>query len=129
MQEKHFDSWVKLKERLHFGASAPRISDGDVWWCGCGENVGVEINGKGSRFSRPVLVMKKLGYRGFMGIPLTTQEKTGPWYVSFTFLGRVQFAAISQARVMSTSRLFTRIGQVPDTDLVIVKNAFLKLYK
>ena len=129
MNDKHFQDWIELKEKLHFGGSAPKINEGDVWWCGCGENVGIEINGKSSRFSRPVLVMKKLSRLGFMGIPLTSQKKTGSWYATIEFLGKDQYAAVCQARVMSSSRLYTKIGQVPKSDLEIVKTAFHKLYR
>lgn len=129
MEEKHFGEWIELKEKLHFGNSAPKVSDGDIWWCGFGENVGIEINGKNSRFSRPVVVMKKLSRYGFMGVPLTSQEKTGTWYAEFEFLGKKEFAAVCQARVMSVSRLYTKIGQIPKSDLDTIKEAFHKLYK
>lgn len=129
MEKKRFRQWIDLKARLHFGNSSPKISEGDIWWCGCGENVGVEINGKSSRFSRPVLIMKKLSSIGFMGIPLTSQVKNGTWYTDFTFLKKRQFAALCQARVMSVSRLYDKIGQIPKTDLDKVRAAFAKLYK
>ncbi len=129
MEEKHFEEWIKLKEKLHFGSSVPKISDGDVWWCGFGENVGVEINGKSGRFSRPVVIMKKLSRYGFMGLPLTSQEKSGSWYTEFEFLGKKEFAAVCQARVMSVSRLYAKIGQIPKSDLDIIKKAFHELYK
>lgn len=129
MEEKHFGEWIELKEKLHFGNSAPKVSDGDIWWCGFGENVGIEINGKNSRFSRPVVIMKKLSRYGFMGVPLTSQEKTGTWYAEFEFLGKKEFAAVCQARVMSVSRLYTKIGQIPKSDLDTIKEAFHKLYK
>lgn len=127
--QKNFYGWIKLKEKLHFSNSAPKISEGDIWWCGFGENVGVEINGKSSRFSRPVLIMKKLSRQGFMGIPLTSQEKTGSWYARFTFLEKTEYAAICQARVMSSSRLYAKIGQIPKSDLNNIKQSFHKLYK
>ena len=128
MDEKHFEEWIRQKEKLHFGNSTPKINEGDIWWCGCGENIGIEINGKSDRFSRPVLIMKKLSYRGFMGIPLTSQEKSGPWYAKFEFLDKNQYAAICQARVMSVSRLYNKIGRVSESDLEIVKQCFRNLY-
>ncbi len=127
--EKHFKEWIDVKEKIHFGNSAPKINEGDIWWCGFGENVGIEINGKSSRFSRPVLVMKKLSRQGFMGVPLTSQEKSGSWYAKFEFLNKPEFAAICQARVMSSSRLYSKIGRIPESDLKIVKRAFHKLYE
>lgn len=129
MEEKHFDEWIELKETLHFNAKAPRILEGEVWWCSFGENVGIEINGKSAIFTRPVVIMKKLSGLGFMGIPLTSQEKTGSWYAEFEFLGKRQFAAVCQARVMSVSRLHSKIGQIPKSDLVVIKKAFHNLYK
>jgi len=128
-EEKHFEEWINLKERLHFGKKMPRIREGEVWWCSFGENIGVEINGKSARFTRPVLIMKKLSGLGFMGIPLTSQEKTGSWYATFVFLGKREFAALCQARVMSVSRLHSKMGELPASDLNIVKQAFFRLYK
>ena len=127
--EKHFEEWIQLKEKLHSKGKAPRIRQGEVWWCSLGENVGVEINGKSARFTRPVLIMKKLSRYGFMGIPLTSQSKTGSWYASFDFLGKTEYAAVCQARVMSVSRLHSKMGELPMTDLAIVKEAFHRLYR
>ena len=73
--------------------------------------------------------MRKLSKFGFMGIPLTSQEKTGSWYAKFVFLNKNEYAAVCQARVMSVSRLHSKIGQIPKSDLEIVKKAFHELYK
>ena len=85
---KNFEGWFRLKPKLHYNARTPRIQDGEIWWCSFGENIGIEINGKSNRFTRPVVIMKKLSQDGFMGIPLTSQEKTGSWYVGFEFLNK-----------------------------------------
>ncbi len=45
--EKRFQDWIKVKEGLHEGDALRTIKEGEIWWCGVGENVGVEINGKG----------------------------------------------------------------------------------
>ena len=126
--DKHFSEWIKLKSNLHFAGNYPPVKEGQIWWCAVGENVGVEINGKNKTFSRPVLVMKKLSRQGFLGIPLTTQEHDGSWYVNFVFKDKVQYAALAQARVFSVSRLYTKMGMVPDSDLQIVRDGFKKLY-
>lgn len=64
-----------------------------------------------------------------MGIPLTSQEKTGEWYVKFSFLGKTEYAALCQARVMSAYRLYAKMGQLSEFDLKKIKSAFLKLYR
>lgn len=129
MEEKRFIEWIRLKEKLHFNAKRPRVLEGEVWWCSVGENVGAEINGKSTRFTRPILIMKKLSALTFMGIPLTSQQKTGSWYQEFTFLNKKEYAALCQARVVSVSRLHSKLGRVPESDLEIVKRAFLNLYR
>ena len=128
LEEKKFNDWIEIKEKLHNTARIPRILEGEVWWCGMGENIGTEINGKHATFSRPVVIMKKLSRLGFMGIPLTSQEKTGSWYVEFEFLNKKEYAALSQARYFSVSRLYTKMGRIPDSDLIIIKKGFLDLY-
>ena len=124
------EKWFPVKEAKHNVETVkiPRITDGEVWWVAVGENVGVEINGKSEYFSRPVLVFKKLSHLGFMGIPLSTQEHGGSWYVNFRFQSKEVYAALSQAKVFSTARLYTRLGQVAEDDMEKVKAGFRNLY-
>lgn len=98
--EKHFDEWIEVKKNVHGTARLPVILEREIWWCVMGENVGVEINGKSKTFARPVLIFKKLSCFGFMGIPLTSQEHSGDWYVEFVFQNKRQFAVLAQARVI-----------------------------
>lgn len=93
-----------------------------------GENVGVEINGKSSRFTRPVLVLKKMSRLGFMGAPLTSQIHRGSWYASFWSHGREQIAVLSQLRFFSVSRLHNKMRQVDDSDMAIIKKNFYDLF-
>ena len=126
---KDFGGWIVLKKNMDELGKLPTISEGEIWWCGIGANVGVEISGKSKRHSRPVLILKKLSRFGFMGIPLTSKRKSGSWYVSFEFQNIIQTAAVGQARTMSSSRLYDKMGQIPESDLNRVKAAFLELYK
>lgn len=128
-QSKRFHEWIDIKQNLHYNARTPHIKEGEVWWCSCGENVGIEINGKSGRFTRPILILTKLSRYGFMGIPLTSQPKSGSWYKEVLFLGKKQYVAICQARVMSVSRLHTKMGQLPESELISARQAFHKLYK
>lgn len=68
VEEKRFPEWMERKECIHNVGRLLAISEREVWWVAVGENVGVEINGKSGRFSRPVLVYKKLSKFGFLGI-------------------------------------------------------------
>lgn len=121
--EKHFNKWNQEKQRLHTKGRQPQVNDGEIWWCGIGENIGVEINGKGESFTRPILVFKKLSRFGFIGIPLTSQPHVGSWYAHFRFQGRDEYAVFAQMRNISIRRLHRKMGRADDTDMQTVKIA------
>lgn len=127
-EEKYFDEWNEVKKATHGSSRIPAIKQGEVWWCAVGQNVGVEIDGKGSKFVRPVLVYKKLSRLGFFGIPLTTQEHRGSWYVPFVFQDKQQFAALAQAKTFSVLRAYRRMGTVPESDFMLVADGFNRLF-
>ena len=126
--EKHFEEWITVKKTVHETARIPHIREGEIWWCAMGENVGIEINGKSATFARPVLVLNKLSRYGFLGVPLTSQYHEGDWYSTFVFKDREEHAALAQIRVLSVSRLYTKMGMIPNSDLLSVKDAFRELY-
>lgn len=129
LEEKRFPEWIERKERIHNVGRLPAILEREVWWVAVGENVGVEINGKSGRFSRPVLIYKKLSKFGFLGIPLTSQPHEGSWYVPFEFQGKISYAALAQIRVMSVSRLYgSAIGQISKADFRAICEGFDNLY-
>ena len=92
-----------------------------------GENVGVEINGKGRAFMRPVLIYKKLSKFGFIGVPLTSQPHNGNWYVDFRFKGKMQYAIFAQIRNISVKRLYRKMGYADDIDMLKVRDG-LKVF-
>lgn len=126
--DKHFQEWIIVKTVLHDKGVIRSVKEGEVYWCAVGENVGVEINGKSETFARPVVILKKLSRYGFMGIPLTSQYHEGSWYVVFKFKEKTEYAILAQARVFSVSRLYKKIGALPDSDLEAIKSGFNRLY-
>lgn len=126
---KRFLEWIGLKEKIHKNNSVPPLfNEGEIWWCAVGENIGVEINGKGELFSRPVFVYKKLSKDGFLGIPLSTQKREGSWYVGITFKGENNTANLSQVRIFSSYRMYELMGLLDENDIQKIKAGFLRLY-
>ena len=126
---KRFLEWITLKEKLHISiAKPPLFKEGEVWWCGLGENIGVEINGKSKDFTRPVLIFKKLSEDGFLGIPMSTKAKQGSWYVSVFQHKRKVTVILSQMRIFSTKRLHSKLSKLNDEDCIKVAEAFFELY-
>ena len=126
---KKFLSWIGLKEKIEIQVNTPPLlSEGDLYWCMVGENVGIEVSGKSTLFTRPVVVLKKFGRLGFLGIPTTTKEREGSWYVTFMHKGQRETAMLSQARVLSYKRLGKKMGTLDQTDLKNVKEAYVRLF-
>ncbi len=126
---KKFLEWIGLKEKIHNNLSIPLyFNEGEIWWCAVGENIGIEINGKGELFSRPVFVYKKLSKDGFLGIPLSTQNKKGSWYMKISFKGEDNILNLAQIKVFSSSRMYEKMGALDDNDIQKIKNGLLRLY-
>lgn len=124
-------TWDMLKTQLRNRENFPFFKEGEVWWCNIGDNIGIEINGKGNLFLRPVLIFKKHSRLGFLGIPLTTAGNTtnSGWYVDFQFQGKTSRAALAQIRILSVERLFKRMGTIDDTDMEKIRTGFNELYE
>lgn len=77
-----------------------------------GKNLGDEENGKGTEFSRPVLIIKKFNNNLFVAIPLSTSLKDKHCYYGFDFKGKKQSAILSQIRLFDSKRLAERMGMI-----------------
>ncbi|MBQ3348736.1 type II toxin-antitoxin system PemK/MazF family toxin [Candidatus Saccharibacteria bacterium] len=126
--QKDFNGWMKLKEKIHYSGSTFSIREGEIWWCAIGENVGNEICGKGLEFSRPVVIVRKLSRENFIGVPLTSKRHVGSWYVEFTFKDKKQYAVVAQVENISTNRLYDKIGELPEEDLKTIQDGLKKLF-
>lgn len=126
---KRFLEWIKLKEKLHNNKYKPPLfKEGEIWWCSLGENIGSEINGKSKLFSRPVLVFKKLSKSTFMGIPMSSQDRKGSWYVQITLGNIKSIVILSQARLLDYKRLSSKIGELDAVEMADVRSKFKNLY-
>jgi len=78
--QKDFDKWNLQKKQLDIRDDRFFFKEGEVWWCAVGLNIGSESCGKGDTFRRPVLILKKLSSTAFIGIPFSSQPKSGSWF-------------------------------------------------
>lgn len=126
---KKFLEWVGLKEKLHAQAHHPPLfKEGEIWWCYVGENVGIEMNGKGEKFTRPIFIFKKYDRYSFLGLPLTSRIKTGTWYVPINFGQKDQIVVLSQGRVFDYRRLKEKIGELEETESNKVRDGYNALH-
>jgi mRNA interferase MazF len=126
---KNFFDWIHIKIKLHDNvANNPLFKQGEIWWVSLGENINNEMNGKGKDFCRPVLIFKKLSKNTFLGIPLSTKNKKGTWYVSVNHNSREVVVVLSQVRVLDSRRMLNRIGILDEEDFKKVKTGFASLF-
>ena len=126
---KLFKDWFKIKISLWRKESRVVFKQGEIWWCSFGMNLGEEIFGKGLKFTRPVLVFRKFTGNSFLGLPLTTHERKGTWYVEITIHRKTNWVMLNQARILDKKRLTNRIGTLDNADFKKVKESFLEFYK
>ena len=121
INNKDFVAWHELKAKIDAKVNLADIKQGQIWWCILGANIGHEEDGKGEKFSRPVLVVRKFNRNLFWGVPLSTQIKDKFHYHKITFHGKTQSAMLSQLKLYSTKRLTAKMGQLEDDELERIK--------
>ena len=114
-----YDNWNILKKRLS-DTTRVYFDKGEIWFISVGKNIGDEEDGKNELFERPVLITRKFNNNIFIGVPLTSQEKIGKYYVTLKSFNST--AIISQVRLFDSKRLIRKIGKIESKELLDIKN-------
>ena len=126
---KNYKKWMGVKSKVNNHNRIINFNEGDVVWAAVGENVGVEIDGKGEKYSRPVVVLKKHTNRCFTGVPLTSKPHKGSWYFKFVFQEKDQFAVLIQKKLIDAARIYKRMGKLSKKDYNDVLSAYMNFIK
>ena len=115
--EKDFEKWNKRKQAVEESTYIPYVDAGEIWWGIFGINIGVEIDGKGDDFLRPLLVLTKYNPLGCLVVPLSSARKEDKdnVYVD-NILERKATANLSQLRSISSKRLVEKITVLRNID-------------
>lgn len=125
-----FDRWHDIKVRLHSSRRVPYgYKEREVWWLAVGQNIGVEENGKGREFSRPVLILKGFSKYGFWGLPLSTTQKRSQYYYPVITGGKEGAVLLSQLRMFDTHRLIKRYTTLEKSAFEDIKRAVVNFLK
>jgi mRNA-degrading endonuclease toxin of MazEF toxin-antitoxin module len=127
---KHHDEWNIQKKNIDVRVmqNSLFIKEREVWWISVGVNIGAEIDGKNELFERPVLVFRKVGREQFYGLPLTSKDKTGPFYRLVHYSGSAGNVCLSQLRVFSTKRLIRKIDRVNEAEFVTLQETIATFF-
>lgn len=123
---KDFDGWNHLKKKLDAKIRPPFFREGQVWWCSLGVNIGFEIYGKSSVYTRPVLILRKYGKQTFLGLPMTSKRKERAAYYPIEFQQAQGSIILDQGRTLDSRRLTKRIGEFPEDRFKELQKAFRK---
>ena len=120
------NNWNDVKQNTQKTNKKVYFKERDIFWLKIGENIGFEQNGKGDKFQRPVLVVKRYTNDMFLGIPLSTTQREGSFYFQFTFLeDKISTALLVQHKLFSSKRFIKKIGKINENDFKELKK---KLY-
>lgn len=132
-----FDIWNNEKKIIHTKELVDNffINPREIWFVKMGKNIGFEENGK-EEFSRPVLVIKKVGGL-FFTVALTTKGKLdNRFYYKFSEASFIEehqkntdqsFVILSQAKVMDKKRFEERIGYISEKEFKLIKQKITAL--
>lgn len=111
---KNFNLWNSKKKKINQkNIQKVYFHEREIWWCGLGLNIGFEQDGKGEKFQRPVVVIKKFNQYSFLAIPLTTKNKQGKYYFDVGVIhNKRAIAILSQIKFLDTRRLLKKIGML-----------------
>ena len=121
-----FDAWCPVKQSLTARTKVAPTVEREIWWCSIGFNVGGESYGKGPRFTRPVLILKKLNYATFIGIPMSTKLKVRDDYHILTFDGKDVALMLGEIRKFDSRRLADKMGILSEEKFKLAWQAVLK---
>ncbi|MBU0766569.1 type II toxin-antitoxin system PemK/MazF family toxin [Patescibacteria group bacterium] len=117
-----FDFWNTLKQQLHDKTKERHFKEREIFYTHLGHNIGFEENGKGDKFLRPVIVLRKFNKQVLWAVPLGTTKKKGKYYFTFSFIeNRTSTAILSQLRLIDSKRLMNKIGMISNKDFKTLK--------
>ena len=124
---KKYESWMNLKEEINDVSNSLYFHERQIWFIFLGKNIGYEQNGSGSKFLRPVVILKKFNNSLCLVIPLTNTKKTGSYYYDFVYRGKVSIAILSQIRLVDSKRLKYRKGNINKQDFLELKKKLIRV--
>jgi len=128
MHKKDYSVWHIEKTEVQANKIRPGFYEREVWFCIVGTNIGYEQDGRGEKFLRPVVIVKKFNKEVLWAVPLTTKQKEGKYYFSFSLRDHEMSTAIlSQLRLIDAKRLEYKIGNISKADFKVLKTKLTQL--
>ena len=127
---KDYVAWTRIKSEINNKISFIEnkyFKERDIWWANVGENIGFEEDGKGERFLRPILVLRKFNKNLLLIVPLSKTDKEGKYYFNFRYDKKYSNALLSQIKSIDSSGLAKKIGMISTIEFNLIKEKIRKL--
>jgi mRNA-degrading endonuclease toxin of MazEF toxin-antitoxin module len=126
--EKDFTEWHRVKQGIQDHNKHLFVAEREVRWCFVGLNVGSEIDGSGVRYSRPVLIIKKMTPNTCLCVPITTKQHSAPDFFEIDLAdGVLRKAILSQIKLIDTKRLRELIAVIDSDQFQKIKRAIIDM--
>ena len=88
----------------------------------------MEEDGKNDNFERPILIIKVFNRQCFLGIPITSLDKSNKkYYFPIVYNGKKFFLVLSQIRLFSVKRLSRKIYKIDSQIFLEAKKELKKV--
>lgn len=127
---KILDSWNNRKKDLNKNKPGVLFKEREIWLADVWINIWIEQNWNIENFIRPVLVLKKFSKNHFLAIPLTSKEKSAPYWFYLDkvgFLNKKSWLILTQIKAMDSKRLHRRLWKLPVHTFDEIKKSAWKL--
>ena len=128
---KDFTTWNRNKIKIDEAESRPLVfKNGQIWWVSCGINIGTEIDGKGDKFLRPFLIIKKNDTRSAICLPMSSFKNKKRAYYFETEINNTQVLfVLSQIKNIDSKRFYKYHCEISEKKLEIIKEALILYIK
>ncbi len=129
MYKKDFDGWNDIKKSIDSGKKNLLYKERDIWWCSLGLNVGFEQDGSGDAHRRPVLVIKGLGPKICLVVPLTSSINQHRMRIPIGIVdGKPASVILSQIRTVDTKRFIGKVCRLNEAAFSAIRKAVRDLF-
>lgn len=126
---KDFAGWAKVAEVLEGRERLESYKRGVIFWANLGVNVGSSEDGKGERFTRPVLLLAMMNMTQALIVPITSQKKEGANYREIVVAGKIEYLLFDQLRTIDVKCLEQVIDEVDSVTLKKLRGDLLRILK
>lgn len=125
---KDYNLWNVEKQKIDCRTQMNvYYAEREIWWCSVGINIGVEINGKNSKFERPVLILKKFNGLMLWVLPLTTKDKSKSIYYVRVERPTIAWVSLTQIKSISSLRLLRKVCTLSNEDFIRINLSIINL--